>query len=100
MFVTNWISTTKIQKISEITNFFRHYFLSRTEVILEPGTIQLPSETDSHWNVSGHVKLGIEKEDGVLEDNFFFTCDCELSKGDEGEPKVTGLTKIQVGERI
>ena len=32
MFVTNWISNTKIQKISEITNFFRHYFLSRTEV--------------------------------------------------------------------
>ena len=32
MFVTNWISTTKIQKILEITNFFRHYFLSRTEV--------------------------------------------------------------------
>ena len=35
MFVTNWISTTKIQKISEITNFFRHYFLSRTEVSME-----------------------------------------------------------------
>ena len=35
MFVTNWILTTKIQKISEITNFFRHYFLSRTEVILD-----------------------------------------------------------------
>ena len=35
MFVTNWISTTKIQKISEITNFFRHYFLSRTEVYLK-----------------------------------------------------------------
>ena len=35
MFVTNWISTTKIQKISEITNFFRHYFLSRTEVYLD-----------------------------------------------------------------
>ena len=35
MFVTNWISTTKIQKISEITNFFRHYFLSRTEVVYE-----------------------------------------------------------------
>ena len=33
MFVTNWISPTKIQKISEITNFFRHYFLSRTEVV-------------------------------------------------------------------
>ena len=35
MFVTNWISTTKIQKISEITNFFRHYFLSRTEVKIQ-----------------------------------------------------------------
>ena len=38
MFVTNWISTTKIQKISEITNFFRHYFLSRTEVRMKPTT--------------------------------------------------------------
>ncbi len=37
MFVTNWISTTKIQKISEITNFFRHYFLSRTEVFISLG---------------------------------------------------------------
>ena len=37
MFVTNWISTTKIQKISEITNFFRHDFLSRTEVDLVSG---------------------------------------------------------------
>ena len=36
MFVTNWISTTKIKKISEITNFFRHYFLSRTEVLHIP----------------------------------------------------------------
>lgn len=41
MFVTNWISTTKIQKISEITNFFRHYFLSRTEV---PNTIVARTE--------------------------------------------------------
>ena len=41
MFVTNWISTTKIQKISEITNFFRHYFLSRTEVNDEPASVLL-----------------------------------------------------------
>ena len=38
MFVTNWNSTTKIQKISEITNFFRHYFLSRTEVVYKSVT--------------------------------------------------------------
>lgn len=68
--------------------------------ILEQGTIQPRSEKHSYWNVSGRVKLGIEKEDGVLENSFFFTCDCELSKGDEGEPIVTGLTRIQVGERI
>ena len=40
MFVTNWISPTKIQKISEITNFFRHYFLSRTEVCLDKGILR------------------------------------------------------------
>ena len=68
--------------------------------ILEPVTIQPQSENQSYWNVSGHVKLGIEKEDGVLENSYFFTCDCELSKGDEGEPIVTGLTGIHVGERI
>ena len=41
MFVTNWISTTKIQKISEITNFFRHYFLSRTEVSSENAAVHI-----------------------------------------------------------
>ena len=41
MFVTNWISTTKIQKISEITNFFRHYFLSRTEVKYYPNGVEI-----------------------------------------------------------
>ncbi len=42
MFVTNWISTTKIQKISEITNFFRHYFLSRTEVLSKNNAMRSP----------------------------------------------------------
>ena len=41
MFVTNWNSTTKIQKISEITNFFRHYFLSRTEVKIAPHALKI-----------------------------------------------------------
>ena len=56
MFVTNWILTTKIQKISEITNFFRHYFLSRTEVyftILETFNKdtddQIIIDRESHW---------------------------------------------------
>ena len=50
MFVTNCISTTKIQKISEITNFFRHYFLSRTEVKIDLGIAKL------------HFEIGAGKE--------------------------------------
>ncbi len=53
MFVTNWNSTTKIQKISEITNFFRHYFLSRTEVSIG---ILLCKDKDSsvvEWSLRG-----------------------------------------------
>ena len=55
MFVTNWISTTKIQKISEITNFFRHYFLSRTEVDLDLAEIQ------------NHVLLKNASKNGITE---------------------------------
>ena len=40
MFVTICNSTTKIQKISEITNFFKYYFLSRTQVMwVKPFTV-------------------------------------------------------------
>ena len=39
MFVTNWISTTKIQKISEITNFF---------TLCEGGGAQRRRERASH----------------------------------------------------
>lgn len=56
MFVTNWISPTKIQKISEITNFFRHYFLSRTEV-----------EIYINWDNDGvTVKLSDEEAEKLL----------------------------------
>ena len=101
----------KADKVKAIADYVRTHvssisFLGQAKglkvksAILEPGTIQLPSENDSHWNVSGRVKLGIEKEDDIMEDIFLFTCNCELSKGDEGEPIVTGLTSIILGERI
>ena len=63
MFVTNWISTTKIQKISEITNFFRHYFLSRTEVnlyspwcVFASGAFNITG--DQRWNRWGRGREG------------------------------------------
>ena len=55
MFVTNWNSTTKIQKISEITNFFRHYFLSRTEVEKESRN----PKDDTESKTSGFCKKKI-----------------------------------------
>ena len=95
----------KADKVKAIADYVRTHvssisFLGKAKglkvksAILEPGTIQLPSENDSHWNVNGQIKLAIEKENGILETNFLFTCNCELSKGDEGEPIVTGLTSI------
>ena len=69
MFVTNWISTTKIQKISEITNFFRHYFLSRTEVVLDSLAIY-KIQTDKSMMLnnliryqSGKYLLGLSLDD-------------------------------------
>lgn len=58
MFVTNWISTTKIQKISEITNFFRHYFLSRTEVNATSGRIFI--SVFAQYHLSFHPKIPLE----------------------------------------
>lgn len=80
--------------VSSISFLGKAKGLKVKSAILEQVTIQPQSENDSDWNINGHIKLGIEKEDGVLEDNFFFTGNCELSKGDEGEPIVTGLTSI------
>ena len=57
MFVTNWISTTKIQKISEITNFFRHYFLSRTEVLLGKGEKSI-CKTSHHKKIEEKEHMG------------------------------------------
>ena len=59
MFVTNWISTTKIQKISEITNFFRHYFLSRTEVMSNASPLGVPADLQSADKKGSTSLLGI-----------------------------------------
>lgn len=61
MFVTNWISTTKIQKISEITNFFRHYFLSRTEVYLS-----YEFEPKLFWSSTGCKKQTMQNKMEVI----------------------------------
>ena len=62
MFVTNWISPTKIQKISEITNFFRHYFLSRTEVIIIKHCLRVKSILCCNFAAEIFEKLITRKE--------------------------------------
>ena len=58
MFVTNWISTTKIQKTSESTNFFRHYFLSRTEVN-KTGVVQIGLTEDKNIRIVKSIRNAI-----------------------------------------
>lgn len=72
MFVTNWISTTKIQKISEITNFFRHYFLSRTEVKYAKDEIKARDERNNYpQKMVGQIEATVEyfRNKGILEEN-------------------------------
>ena len=75
MFVTNWISTTKIQKISEITNFFRHYFLSRTEVILN--MLIDPLHSQELWTkVLQEGFLDLELYPATIEDEYLVGTFC------------------------
>ena len=83
MFVTNWNSTTKIQKISEITNFFRHYFLSRTEVFYWLDQ----DDTDNRWlfaRIDNDMKQKFFKKELTLRkvlssplDNIVYTVDID-----------------------
>ena len=78
MFVTNWISTTKIQKISEITNFFRHYFLSRTEVYAYKGLHNLIKALAIVQKFYPNVKLIVAGPNilrgGLLKSYLYSTC--------------------------
>ena len=69
MFVTNWISTTKIQKISEITNFFRHYFLSRTEVILNTDNLTYAPLKQGGIGCCWYIKITFFLEWSLAGDN-------------------------------
>ena len=78
MFVTNWNSTTKIQKISEITNFFRHYFLSRTEVYIKEVIDEKIGEYDAYIESMTEDYYHYQENDSidnedVMIDNLFAT---------------------------
>ncbi len=63
---------------------------------IEIGTVCLFPSDNQHWDVKGHARLEYQKGDGYLTQTFLFSCDCQLSKGEKGEPKVSNLTSIQV----
>lgn len=56
-----------------------------------------PFPSDSqHWGIKGYACLEYQKGDGYLTQTFLFSSDCQLSKGENGEPIVSNLTSIQI----
>lgn len=62
---------------------------------IEIGTTLFPSD-NQHWDIKGHACLEYQKGDGYLTQTFLFSSDCQLSKGENGEPIVSNLTSIQI----
>ena len=101
MFVTNWISPTKIQKISEITNFFRHYFLSRTEVTYSTYIPFVKDELDEK-NAALRINQAISaltlNGGGPAHINLetYYTKDLSVKE----LPKVTPIKRVDVEDRF
>ena len=63
---------------------------------IEIGTVTLFPSDNQHWSIKGHAHLEYQKGDGYLTQTFLFSSDCQLSKGENGEPIVSNLRSIQI----
>lgn len=63
---------------------------------IEIGTVTPSPSDNQHWGIKGHACLEYQKGDGYLTQTFLFSSDCQLSKGENGEPIVSNLTSIQI----
>ena len=63
---------------------------------IEIGTVTPSPSDNQHWDIKGHAHLEYQKGDDYLTQTFLFSSDCQLSKGENGEPIVSNLTSIQI----
>lgn len=63
---------------------------------IEVGTVTPFPSDNQHWDIKGHAHLEYQKGDDYLTQTFLFSSDCQLSKGENGEPIVSNLTSIQI----
>ena len=63
---------------------------------IEIGTVTLFPSDNQHWDIRGHAHLEYQKVYCYLTQTFLFSSDCQLSKGENGEPIVSNLTSIQI----
>ena len=61
---------------------------------IEIGTVTLFPSDNQHWDIRGHAHLEYQKGDGYLTQTFLFSSDCQLSKGENGEPIVSNLIHL------
>ena len=63
---------------------------------IEIGTVTPSPSDNQHWDIKGHAHLEYQKGDDYLTQTFLFSSDCQLSKGENGEPIVSNLRSIQI----
>ena len=63
---------------------------------IEIGPVTPFPSDNQHWSIKGHACLEYQKGDSYLTQTFLFSSDCQLSKGENGEPIVSNLRSIQI----
>lgn len=67
---------------------------------IEIGTVTPSPSDNQHWGIKGYACLEYQKGDGYLTQTFLFSSDCQLIKGENGEPIVRNLTSIQITDTL
>lgn len=98
-------------KIAAIATYVRNHvssitFMGRMEGVevksatMEIGTVSLSPTDKSCWSIKGHARLEYKKGEGILTQTFLCSFDCQLSRGMDGEPIVSNLTSVQIGDAL
>lgn len=67
----------------------------------EVGSCKPISDEKVYWRCLGDVSLSIlVGDDDCLAETYHFSCDCKLKRGEQGEPVVSDLDRIQVDSKV